>query len=124
MTSQPGEEYVPIRREHLDALLGLLGDHEHDERIRQASYRQGQADATHGYQTGFNLGHDTGLSARQDTRGYVHGILDGWDAGCDARHRLVEELTRRDVARHRPAAEAARRAGAQAKPEPELEAGG
>jgi hypothetical protein len=89
------DEYVPISRSNLDALMDLLGDHEHDERVRQAAYREGKADAPRdGYQAGRDLGHDTGLSARQGTRGYVHGILDGWAAGCEERHRLTEQLLR------------------------------
>ena len=58
------------------------------------------ADLAGEYEAGFTLGHDTGLSARQDTRGYVHGILDGFAAGTQARHQLAEELLRRDRARH------------------------
>ena len=50
--------------------------------------------------TGAASGHDTGLSARQDTRGYVHGILDGFAAGTQTRHQLVEEVLRRDRARY------------------------
>jgi len=95
-------EYVPVRRETLDAVTELIGhSHEHDERLRAAAYEQGrQAHLSGGYQAGFTLGHDTGLSARQDTRGYVHGILDGFQAGSEARHQLVGELLRRDQARH------------------------
>ena len=48
---------------------------------------------------GFTLGHDTGLSARQDTRGFVHGILDGFAAGSEQRHQLAAELLRGDGSR-------------------------
>ena len=95
-------EYVPVRRETLDAIIQLIGrGGEHDERLRAAAYEQGrQAHLSGGYQAGFTLGHDTGLSARQDTRGYVHGILDGFAAGTQTRHQLVEEVLRRDRARY------------------------
>jgi hypothetical protein len=100
--SSDDSEYVPVRRETLDAVTELIGNgHEHDERLRAAAYEQGrQAHLSGGYQTGFTLGHDTGLSARQDTRGYVHGILDGFQAGSEKRHQLAGELLRRDQARH------------------------
>ena len=111
MTSRPDGEYVQMRRSVMDALLGLLGDHEHEEGIRQAGYREGQYDATHSYQAGYDLGHDTGLSARQDSRAFVHGILDGWAAGCDTRHQLARELLRQDAPRRRAQAEAEREAG-------------
>ncbi len=96
------DEYVQVRRDILDAVTELIASsHEHDERLRAAAYQQGrQAHLAGGYQTGFTLGHDTGLSARQDTRAYVHGILDGFQAGCDQRHQLAEQLLRRDQARH------------------------
>ena len=96
-------EYVPMRRETLDAITDMIGhSHERDERLRAAAYEQGrQAHLSGGYQAGFTLGHDTGLSARQDTRGYVHGIVDGFQAGSEARHQLVNDLIRRDQARHR-----------------------
>jgi hypothetical protein len=101
-TGSDGDEYVPVRHDILDAAAELLGrGHEHDERLRAAAYQRGrQAHLSGGYQAGFTLGHDTGLSARQDTRGYVHGILDGFAAGTQARHQLAEELLRRDRARH------------------------
>ena len=94
-------EYVPVRRETLDAVTEMIGhSHEHDERLRAAAYEQGrQAHLSGGYQAGFTLGHDTGLSARQDTRGYVHGILDGFQAGSEERHQLAGELLRHDQAR-------------------------
>ena len=100
--SSDDSEYVPVRRETLDAITEMIGhSHEHDERLRAAAYEQGrQAHLSGGYQTGFTLGHDTGLSARQDTRGYVHGILDGFQAGSEERHQLTGELLRRDQARH------------------------
>jgi hypothetical protein len=100
--SDDGGDYVPVRREILDAVTEMLGrGHEHDQRLRAAAYQQGrQAHLSGGYRAGFTLGHDTGLSARQDTRGYVHGILDGFAVGTQARHQLVEELLRRDRARY------------------------
>jgi hypothetical protein len=109
MTSRPaqpasgGEEPVTVDRATLDAAARLIADgHEHDERVRAAAYDQGrQAHLAGGYQAGYALGHDTGLSARQDTRGYVHGILDGFAAGCAERHQLTEQLLRRTQARHR-----------------------
>jgi hypothetical protein len=96
------DEYVQVRRDILDAVTKLISSgHEHDERLRAGAYQQGrQAHLAGGYETGFALGHDTGLSARQDTRAYVHGILDGFLAGCDQRHQLAEQLLRRDQARH------------------------
>ena len=95
-------DYLPVRRETLDAVTKMLADgHEHDERLRAAAYQQGrEAHLSGGYEAGFTLGHDTGLSARQDTRGYVHGILDGFAAGSEERHQLAGELLRRDQARH------------------------
>ena len=100
--SRDDSEYVPVRRETLDAVTELIGhSHEHDERLRAAAYEQGrQAHLSGGYQAGFTLGHDTGLSARQDTRGYVHGILDGFQAGSEERHQLAGELLRHDQAGH------------------------
>jgi hypothetical protein len=89
-------EYVPVRRDTLDAVTELLGrGHDHDERVRAAAYQRGrQTHLSGGYEAGFTLGHDTGLSARQDTRGYVHGILDGFAAGSEQRHQLAAELLR------------------------------
>ena len=106
-------EYVPVRREILDAITQMLGrGHEHDQRVRAAAYQQGrQAHLSGGYEAGFTLGHDTGLSARQDTRGYVHGILDGFAAGTQARHELAEQLLRRDQARRAPRRQPDREAG-------------
>jgi hypothetical protein len=97
-----GGEYVPVRREILEAVTQMLGrGHEHDERVRAAAHERGrQAHLSGGYEAGFTLGHDTGLSARQDTRGYVHGILDGFAAGTQARHQLAEQLLRRGQPRH------------------------
>jgi hypothetical protein len=101
-SSGDGGEYVPVRRDTLEAITELLGrGYDHDERVRAAAYQRGhQAHLAGGYQAGFTLGHDTGLSARQDTRGYVHGILDGFAAGTQQRHQLAEELLRGDRARH------------------------
>jgi hypothetical protein len=89
-------EYVPVRRDTLDAITEMLGHgHDHDERVRAAAYQRGrQAHLSGGYDAGFTFGHDTGLAARQDTRGYVHGILDGFAAGSQARHQLAAELLR------------------------------
>jgi hypothetical protein len=100
-TSGDGGEYVPVRRDTLEAVTELLGrGHEHDERIRAAAYQRGRdAHLSGGYEAGFTLGHDTGLSARQDTRGYVHGILDGFAAGSEQRHQLASELLRGDRSR-------------------------
>jgi flagellar biosynthesis/type III secretory pathway protein FliH len=68
-----------------------------------------QAHLSGGYQAGFDLGHDTGLSARQDTRAYVHGIMDGFAAGTQARQEFAARLLHRgQPAPHR---------------EPEMEAG-
>jgi hypothetical protein len=44
------------------------------------------------YGQAYQLGHDTGLGARQDTRGMVRGIVDGYSAGCRSRHELVADL--------------------------------
>jgi hypothetical protein len=94
-------EYVPVRRDTLEAIIQIIGHGgEHDQRVRAAAYQQGrQAHLSGGYEAGFILGHDTGLSARQDTRGYVHGILDGFAVGTQARHQLAEQLLCRDQAR-------------------------
>ena len=106
-------EYVPVRRDTLEAITEMMGrGHEHDERLRAAAYEQGrQAHLSGGYEAGFTLGHDTGLSARQDTRGYVHGILDGFAAGTQARHQLAEQLLRREQARHVARSQPDREAG-------------
>jgi hypothetical protein len=106
MTSRPaqpgpgGGEPVTVDRATLEAAARLIAEgHEHDERVRAAAYEQGRhAHLTGGYQAGYALGHDTGLSARQDTRGYVHGILDGFAAGCAERHQLTGQLLRRTQA--------------------------
>jgi hypothetical protein len=105
MTPRPGQtpapeddaEHVTVDRATLDAATRLIaGGHDHDERIRAAAFEQGrQAHVAGGYQAGYTLGHDTGLSARQDTRGYVHGILDGFHDGCEQRHQLAAQLLRR-----------------------------
>ena len=106
-------EYVPVRRDTLDAIIQMIGrGHEHDQRLRAAAYQQGrQAHLSLGYEAGFTLGHDTGLSARQDTRGYVHGILDGFAAGTHNRQQLAEQLLRRDQARRAPRRQPGREAG-------------
>jgi hypothetical protein len=115
---QPGAtadegEYVPVRREILEAVTAMFGrGHEHDERVRAAACQQGRdADLAGGYEAGFTLGHDTGLSARQDTRGYVHGILDGFAAGTQSRQQLSEQLLRRDQARRMASRQPDREAG-------------
>jgi hypothetical protein len=89
-----GGEHVTVDRATLDAVTELIaGGHDHDEKLRAAGYEQGRhAHLTGGYQAGYALGHDTGLSARQDTRGYVHGILDGFHAGCEQRHQFTADL--------------------------------
>jgi hypothetical protein len=108
-----GGEYVPVRRDTLETLTEMLGrGHDHDERLRAVAYQQGRdTDRPGGYETGFTLGHDTGYSARQDTRGYVHGILDGFAAGTQARHQLAAELLRGD----RPYRAADRQPGREAE---------
>ena len=102
-----------MRRDTLDAIIEMIGrGGEHDQRVRAAAYEQGrQAHLSGDYQAGFTLGHDTGLSARQDTRGYVHGILDGFAAGTEQRHQLAEQLLRRDQARRAPRRQPDREAG-------------
>ena len=106
-------EYVAVRRDTLEAIIEMIGrGREHDEQLRAAAYERGrQAHLSGGYEAGFTLGHDTGLSARQDTRGYVHGILDGFAAGTQARHELAEQLLRRDQARRAPRRQPDREAG-------------
>jgi hypothetical protein len=112
-SSEHDSEYVPVRHDTLDAIIQLIGrGGEHDERLRADAYQQGrQARRSGGYQAGFTLGHDTGLSARQDTRGYVHGILDGFAAGTEQRHQLAQQLLRRDQARRAPRRQPDREAG-------------
>lgn len=94
------EEYFQIRPDLCEQAVELIGSGaEHEEHLRRAAYDAGLAEGQavklgNGYQTGYDLGHDTGYSARQDSRAYVHGILDGWAAGCEARHQLVEDLLR------------------------------
>ena len=103
-----------MRRDTLEAITQMLGrGHDHDERVPAAAYQRGRdAHLSGGYEAGFTLGHDTGLSARQDTRGYVHGILDGFAAGTEPRHQLAEELLHRDQARHAARRQADREAEA------------
>jgi hypothetical protein len=114
-TGSDGDQnvYVPVRRDILESLTQLLGrGHEHDERLRAAAYQRGrQAHLWGGYQAGFTLGHDTGLSARQDTRGYVHGILAGFAVGTQTRQQLSEQLLRRDQARRMASRQPDREAG-------------
>lgn len=40
------------------------------------------------------IGFDTGLGARQDTRAFVHALIEGFAAGTAERHALAEDLTR------------------------------
>jgi hypothetical protein len=109
-----GGEYALVDRATLDMVIELIAHgHEHDERIWAAANEQGrQAHLAGGYDQGYTLGHDTGLSARQDTRGYVHGILDGFQEGCEERHHLVADLLRRSQARPATAREVDREAEA------------
>jgi hypothetical protein len=99
-TPEGGGEPVTVDRATLEAAARLIAEgHEHDEKVRAAAYEQGrQAYLSSGYDAGYALGHDTGLSARQHTRGYVHGILDGFAAGCAERHQLTGQLLRRTPA--------------------------
>jgi hypothetical protein len=107
------EQYIAARRDTLDAIIQMIGrSREHYERLQAVAYEQGrQAHLSGGYEAGFTLGHDTGLSARQDTRGYIHGILDGFAAGTQARHQLAEQLLRREQARHVARSQPDREAG-------------
>lgn len=58
-------------------------------------YLDGQQSVTRGgYDAGKNLGHDVGFGARQDTRAFVHGVMDGFAQGTEARHDLADSLTR------------------------------
>jgi hypothetical protein len=106
--------------------LALSDEREMHDRIRDDAYRAGfdtgRDPGLLGYQDGYNLGHDTGLSARQDSRAYVHGILEGWEDGCAARHAFVEERRVRDAqqareARQAPAAGARHQAPDRSQPE-------
>jgi hypothetical protein len=107
------EENVPVARSTVDAVAELLaGGHDHDERIRAAAERKGRREATRSYSAGYAIGHDTGLSARQDTRRFVHGILDGWQAGCRERHQLVEDVLDRKRIQHLARRQAEREAEA------------
>jgi hypothetical protein len=108
-------EYVTVDRATLEAVTELIaGGHDHDEKLGAAACEQGrQASLAGGYDAGYALGHDTGLSARQDTRGYVHGILDGFHAGTETRHQLTADLLRRTHTRpadRQPGREAGREA--------------
>jgi hypothetical protein len=95
-----GGEQIAIDRATLEAAAELIAaGHDHDERIRRTAYEAGrQAHLDGGYPAGYILGHDTGLSARQDARGYVHGILDGFRVGCQERHQLAAGLLHRGPA--------------------------
>jgi hypothetical protein len=57
--------------------------------IRAAYEQGGQAAVTGDYQSGYTLGHDTGYSARQDSRAFVRGVLEGFTAGTEARQQLA-----------------------------------
>lgn len=57
-------------------------------------YRDGQESVTKGgYQAGANLGHDVGYGARQDARSFVHGVIEGFERGTQARQQLAASLT-------------------------------
>jgi hypothetical protein len=78
-------------------------------RLAAQFYRDGQASVTRGgYQAGADLGHDVGYGARQDARQFVHGVMDGFARGTEARRELVSSL-----ANHR----------LEGQPEKEAEAG-
>jgi hypothetical protein len=99
VTGQDG--YIPVPRETLDAVVDLLtsGD-EHLAQQRAAAFEAGrQAAVTGDYEDGWVLGHDTGLSARQDSRSFVHGVRAGFEAGTKERKQLAEELLRRSQTR-------------------------
>lgn len=110
--SDRDNQYVPVAREHLAALLGLLGDTEHDDQVRHAAYERGREALLGSYDAGYALGHDTGYGARQDTRGFVHGILDGWEKGCEARQQLADDIRRGQRTQHLAARQADREAEA------------
>jgi hypothetical protein len=93
----PDEEMVTLRvtRRQLGQLVELLGDPGHDQRVHDAGRAAGRQEAVTGtYRDGWELGHDTGLAARQDSRAFVAGVREGWDAGCHERQALAETLIR------------------------------
>ena len=94
MTGQGG--YIEVPKETLDAISELLGGgEEHDQAVRSAAYEKGRQAALKGdYDSGFTLGHDVGLSAQQESRGFVHGILAGFEAGTQERQKFARELLR------------------------------
>lgn len=111
--SPDAEELVRIPRRHLDQVMELLdGGHERDRRLFEAGFRAGTEAATRGYQSGYDVGFDTGLSARQDTRSFVHGVMRGFEDGSAERRQLAERLLN-----SRPSEQTTR------LPERELEAG-
>ena len=60
------------------------------------AYQLGADQATTSPQRGYELGHDVGYSADLEHRGFVHGVMRGFEAGCAARHELVEQQHERD----------------------------
>ena len=113
-----GEELVTLQvtRDQLAGLMNLFGG-EREDQAREAGRQEA---VTGGYQDGWDLGHDTGLAARQDSRAFVAGVLAGWDAGCSDRQQLAEELR---LAGGRRAAERRQQRAAEAEAELEAEAG-
>jgi len=86
-------------------------------------YADGQKSVTRGgYRAGHDLAFDVGYGARNDeARPFVRGVLEGHEAGLDARRELLEAMRDRDRA-----VDARARAARQAEPgepEPEAQAG-
>jgi len=92
-------EQIRIDRDVLDQAVELITSHV-DE--REAGRREGAEQATHGYERGFSLGHDTGFGARQDTRTFVAGLLAGLDAGNREREELARSLIAQSRERKQP----------------------
>jgi hypothetical protein len=44
---------------------------------------------------GYNLGHDVGYGANTGDRGFVRAVINGYSAGCKARHELAAQLLKR-----------------------------
>lgn len=99
---------VELPQSYLDTIAGLLAEAEQN----RAEIEEARQAATTGYDTGFALGHDTGLGARPDSKGFVHGLLAGYSEGVAERQRLVRELS-----------ESRRQQPQRRAPEHELEAG-
>jgi flagellar biosynthesis/type III secretory pathway protein FliH len=76
-------------------------DHDYDLQRERAAYEHGR-DEPRTYEDGFALGHDTGMSAQQEARPYVHGVMDGWEAGVKERQVLAQELLGGKVRELRP----------------------